>query len=146
MYWRIFVGSFVFVFITGPLFSQRQTKNFDRDWRFHLGDDSAAIQPAYNDKSWRLLNLPHDWSIEGPFSEKASSTIQQGALPTGIGWYRKTFTLPVSAAKRIYIEFDGIYRNSEVWINGHSLGVRPYGYSSFCYDLTPWLLKPGQSN
>ncbi len=118
----------------------RQVIPFNKDWKFFLGDDTAAKQPAYNDASWRTLNLPHDWSIEGSFNESHPATFNQGALPTGIGWYRKTFTLPQRAkGKNIYINFDGVYRNSKVWINGHYLGLRPNGYSSFRYDLTPHL-------
>lgn len=146
MYLKPIIASALLLIIVSTASSQRRTQNFDKSWRFHLGDDSAAIQNNYNDASWRLLNLPHDWSIEGPFSSSNPSTIQQAALPTGIAWYRKTFTLPPANGKRIYIEFDGVYRNSEVWINGHSLGLRPYGYSSFRYELTPWLRKPGQRN
>ncbi|MGG9960834.1 sugar-binding domain-containing protein [Ferruginibacter sp. SUN106] len=118
----------------------RQTINFDNDWKFYLGNDSTASNENYNDASWRNLNLPHDWSIEGKFSKDHPATNQGGALPGGIGWYRKTFTLPLSSKeKNITIEFDGVYRNSEVWINGHYLGKRPNGYISFQYDLTPYL-------
>lgn len=116
------------------------SQNFDYGWKFFLGDDSLARYPEYDDSKWRKLDLPHDWSIEGTFDEKASSTTNEGALPTGIGWYRKAFTLPVSSkGKNTYIDFDGIYKNSEVWINGHYLGKRPNGYISFRYDLTPYL-------
>lgn len=117
--------------------------DFNNNWKFFLGDTAIAKEAAYNDKDWRLLNLPHDWSIEGAFSEKNPATPNQAALPTGIGWYRKTFLLPASAKnKNISIEFDGVYRNSEVWINGHYLGKRPSGYISFAYDLTPYC-NPG---
>ena len=111
---------------------------FDAHWKFHLGDDSLAFQPGYFDAGWRVLDLPHDWSIEGAFSKDAPGTIQEGALPTGIGWYRKSFNAPWKGGE-VYIDFDGVYCNSEVWINGHYLGKRPSGYSSFRYDLTPWL-------
>jgi len=115
-------------------------QNFDSNWRFFFGDDSLARYPEYDDSKWRKLDLPHDWSIEGTFDEKASSTTNEGALPTGIGWYRKSFTLPVSSkGKNTCIDFDGIYKNSEVWINGHYLGKRPNGYISFRYDLTSYL-------
>ena len=101
-----------------------------------------AKQSIYDDSKWRSLSLPHDWSIEGEFSKEHPATTQGGALPTGIGWYRKTFVLPLAAKnKNIRIEFDGVYRNSEVWINGNYLGKRPYGYSSFSYDLTKYI-KP----
>ena len=125
----------------------RQIIDFNDNWRFFLGDDSAAINPDFDDAKWRRLQLPHDWSIEGNFSAAHAATTQGGALPGGIGWYRKQFVLPASAKdKNITVEFDGIYRNSEVWINGHYLGKRPYGYSSFSYDLTPWLKRPAGKN
>jgi beta-galactosidase len=114
--------------------------NFNAGWKFHLGDDSTAATPNFNDASWHSLNLPHDWSIELPFTKDAPSTTQGGALPGGIGWYRKVFTLPLTSKnKNIFIAFDGVYRNSEVWLNGHYLGKRPNGYISFQYELTPYL-------
>ena len=125
-----------------PAFAQltKRTVSFDSDWKFKLGDDSLAKAPVYNDSQWRTLDLPHDWSIEGDFNEKNSSTQNEGGLPTGIGWYRKIFKLPLSSKnKNLFINFDGVYRNSEVWINGHFLGKRPNGYISFSYDLTPYL-------
>ena len=126
--------------------SQRAVVNFNKDWRFFLGDDSAARLSDYDDTKWRFLHLPHDWSIEGNFSKDYPTTFNQGALPAGIGWYRKTFIVPSSSKDKIlYIEFDGVYRNSEVWINGHYLGKRPNGYISFRYDLTPFL-KWGKKN
>jgi beta-galactosidase len=121
--------------------------SFNQDWRFQLGDVSNGQDPDLNDSQWRRLDLPHDWSIEGEFSEKARSGTGGGALPGGIGWYRKAFTVPLTAkGKSIFIEFDGVYRNSEVWINGHYLGKRPYGYSSFVYELTPHLIYGGGPN
>lgn len=121
--------------------------SFNQDWRFQLGDASNGHDVDLNDSQWRRLDLPHDWSIEGEFSEKAPSGPGGGALPGGIGWYRKTFTVPMtSKGKSIFIEFDGVYRNSEVWINDHYLGKRPYGYSSFVYELTPHLIYGGGPN
>ena len=115
-------------------------QNFDKDWKFWLGDDSLAYQAAYDDGAWRTLNVPHDWSIEGEFSADAPVTPEGGALPTGIGWYRKTFQLErPKGKKQFYIDFDGVFCNSEIWINGHYLGKRPNGYISFRYDLTPYL-------
>jgi len=120
------------------LLLQRQTSNFDHDWRFHLGDVAGAQAPAFADSGWRTLDLPHDWSIEGEFSEQNPAGVAGGALPGGVGWYRKTFTVPAAdSGKVVFVEFDGVYRNSEVWINGQYLGKRPYGYSSFRYELTP---------
>src|SRR3989442_5281225 len=123
------------------------TINFNKDWRFNLGDVTNGQAPDLNDSKWRALNLPHDWSIEGEFSEKNPAGFNGGALPGGIGWYRKTFVLPVSAnGKSVFIDFDGVYRNSEVWINGHYLGKRPYGYISFEYDLSTYLNYGNQRN
>lgn len=129
------------------LLAQRETLSFDRGWRFHRGDVPQAQQPEFVDTAWRRLDVPHDWSIEGPFSEQHPAGVAGGALPGGIGWYRKTFSLPAGdTAKIVFIEFDGVYRNSEVWINGHYLGKRPYGYSSFRYELTPHLRYGRQRN
>ncbi len=122
----------------------RFIENFNNDWKFFLGDAQGAEEILFDDSNWRILNLPHDWSIEGKFSEDHPATPAGGALPTGIAWYRKTFELSSKLKnKLVFIDFDGIYRNSEVWINGHYLGIRPNGYSSFRYELTP-LLKYGQ--
>ncbi|MBN1465054.1 DUF4982 domain-containing protein [candidate division KSB1 bacterium] len=122
----------------------RQCENLNSEWRFHRGDLPDAFQSDFDDSNWRELDLPHDWSIEGPFSpEWASGT---GYLPGGIGWYRKQFTIPLEKGDRkIYIYFHGIYNNSQVWINGHHLGERPNGYISFQYDLTPHL-QVGDTN
>lgn len=140
-----------FLFFTSPLcFANSRPGNsvsFNQNWLFHLGDVSDGQDISLNDSQWRRLDLPHDWSIEGEFSENAPSGTGGGALPGGIGWYRKTFTMPLSAkGKSIFIEFDGVYRNSEVWINGHYLGKRPYGYSSFAYELTQHLIYGGGPN
>lgn len=101
----------------------RVTSLFDEGWKFHLSDAPGAQEPGFQDGTWRALDLPHDWSIELPFdAQYASGT---GYLPGGIGWYRKSFRLPSSAAgQRVTIHFDGVYMNSEVWINGHALGKR----------------------
>jgi beta-galactosidase len=125
----------------------RSVVDFNNDWNFFLGDDEAAKEPGYNDSRWRKLSLPHDWSIESDFKKEFPATNQGGALPGGTGWYRKTFVLPVSAKnKDVTIEFDGVYRNSEVWINGHYLGKRPNGYIFFEYDLTPYIKQAPATN
>lgn len=114
--------------------------NFNADWQFALGDTVNSATP------WRTLNLPHDWAIEGDFSADNPSGTGGGALPGGTGWYRKTFTMPkADKGKQVYIDFDGAYMNSTVWINGHRLGTRPYGYASFSYDLTPYLKWGGKN-
>jgi beta-galactosidase len=130
----------VFGHCTRVILKERGTENFCQNWKFHLGDIKDAEKNELDDSNWRTLNLPHDWSIEGEFSEKNPATPGGGALPGGIGWYRKTFIIPETEEdKLIFIDFDGIYKNSEVWINGHYLGKRPYGYISFRYELTPYL-------
>ncbi|PYT04509.1 MAG: glycoside hydrolase family 2 [Acidobacteria bacterium] len=123
------------------------TADFDEGWRFHLGDVAGGQDPGLDDSQWRLLDLPHDWSIEGEFSEKNPAMPEGGALPGGVGWYRKTFNLPASDKGRlVFVDFDGVYRNSEVWINGHYLGKRPYGYISFEYELSPYVNYGSQKN
>jgi beta-galactosidase len=118
----------------------RQKLDFDKSWRFNLGAVENGEKATLNDSKWRALNLPHDWSIEGQFSKDNPASPEGGALPGGIGWYRKTFTVPAaSKGKLIYIDFDGVYQKSDVWINGHHLGFRPNGYISFRYELTPYL-------
>src|SRR5438046_2110986 len=134
------LAAFVALLVVPSPAAQRRTLDFDRGWRFHLGDLSGAEAPGFDDSGWRTLDLPHDWSIEGEFSESNPAGVGGGALPGGIGWYRKTFTVPSANSGRLtFVDFDGVYRNSEVWINGHSLGKRPYGYSSFRHELTPYL-------
>ncbi|HSC39749.1 MAG TPA: glycoside hydrolase family 2 TIM barrel-domain containing protein, partial [Chitinophagaceae bacterium] len=113
---------------------------FDDDWKFFLGDDPGAGSPIFDDHAWRKLDLPHDWSIEGKFDPSAMTGNDGGYLPAGIGWYRKTFRIPASwKGRHISICFGGVYMSSTVFINGKKLGVYPYGYSSFSYDLSPYL-------
>jgi beta-galactosidase len=116
----------------------RTVIDFDGEWRFSRGDSPTATMPGFDDSEWQEVMLPHDWSIAGPFGpENASGT---GYAPGGIGWYRKTFRLDALIRNReVRIEFDGIYDHSQVWINGHFIGSRPFGYIGFEYDLTPYL-------
>ena len=126
--------------------SAREHRSFDRGWLFTLSDSTEMYQPSYSDGHWRRLNLPHDWAIEGDFSPSNPSGASGGALPGGIGWYRKHFSLsPDEKYDRFTITFDGVYMNSTVYINGHKLGIRPYGYSTFEYDLTPYIYKKGDN-
>ena len=120
-----------------------QRECFDEGWLFALSDSSGMAKVDYDDRAWRKLDLPHDWAIEGDFSPANPSGAGGGALPGGVGWYRKHFR--VGAADRYYIEFDGVYMNSTVYVNGQRLGMRPYGYSSFEYDLTPFLNRSGDN-
>jgi beta-galactosidase len=132
----------IMLFFCAGSFAQqgRQTVDFDKGWRFNLGDVPHGENPATSDTKWRSLSLPHDWSVEGKFSKDNPATPEGGALPGGIGWYRKTFIVPASSkGKLVYIDFDGVYQKSDVWVNGHHLGFRPNGYISFRYELTPYL-------
>ena len=125
----------------------RNIINFDKNWRFIKEDVSGAERPVFNDSKWRTLDVPHDWSIEGPYEQTNPTGSGGGYLPAGIGWYRKTFTVDAAEAKRkVSIEFDGVMCNSEVFVNGVSVGKRPYGYVSFAYDITPHLNFGGKPN
>jgi len=137
---------FVFVLFTSGLCAQTfepGTNRFDSDWRFHLGGALSAEKTTFDDSKWRVVDLPHDWSIENlpgtdsPFNRDALSQVNGGFTTGGTGWYRKSFVIPeAQSAKRIVIQFDGVYMNPEIWINGVSLGSHPYGYTSFWYDIT----------
>ena len=124
----------------------RQRQNFDADWLFVLGDSTQMSQVDYNDSYWRRLNVPHDWAREGDFFVGNPSGAGGGALPGGIGWYRKHFEVKGEEVKRekFFLEFDGVYMNSTVYVNGQKVGFRPYGYSSFEYDITPYI-KQGEN-
>jgi beta-galactosidase len=125
----------------------RERLSIDFNWKFSLSDSSDGSKADFNDKSWQPVNLPHEWSIHGPISQDAPTGSGGGYFPAGIGWYRKTFRVPQSwQGKQISIQFDGVYENSEVFLNGVSLGKRPYGYISFSYDLTPHLKFGDQDN
>ncbi|MGY0036639.1 glycoside hydrolase family 2 TIM barrel-domain containing protein [Pedobacter sp. NJ-S-72] len=145
---NLYLPFIIFVMLC-PVFSSAQDDAsgyllFNSGWKFHKGEIENGETIQFNDQQWRNVSLPHDWSIEGPFSsEWASST---GYLPGGIGWYRKAFKLsPHQQAGKVFIYFDGVYKNSEVWINGHYLGKRPNGYTPFQYDLSPYLNKTGNN-
>ena len=123
--------------------SGRQRLSMDPEWRFMLGDPAGAERPSFDDRSWRRLDLPHDWSIEGTMRQDAPGGGQFAFLPGGIGWYRKAFRMPQGTrGLEARLEFDGVYMNSDVWINGVHLGKRPYGYISFAYDISHHLV-PG---
>ena len=135
----------------------RQRQNFDADWLFILADSAQMSEVNYNDASWRRLNVPHDWAIEGDFYVGNPSGAGGGALPGGIGWYRKHFRIEElkngkmeelqsfnSSNFQFFLEFDGVYMNSTVYVNGQKVGYRPYGYSTFEYDITPYV-KEGEN-
>ncbi len=131
--------------INEPVFCKegRSEILFDAGWRFYRGDAAGAEMEKFDDAAWRMLDLPHDWSIEdlpgtiSPFNPDAISQVNGGFTTGGTGWYRKSFVIPdKEKAKRLVIQFDGIYMNPEIWINGVSLGSHPYGYTSFWFDIT----------
>ncbi|QVY66267.1 sugar-binding domain-containing protein [Polaribacter sp. Q13] len=123
----------------------RSTDDFNFNWKFVKGEQGNAEQITFNDDSWESIRLPHDWSILAGY-KKENTAASSGFVEGGIGWYRKAFNVPKSdEGKVIWIEFDGVYNNSEVWINGQKLGYRPNGYSSFSYDLTKYI-KYGEEN
>ena len=123
--------------------SARTTVLIDEDWKFHRGGAQGAEALKFDDSGWRKVDLPHDWSIEdlpgtqSPFSRDAVSQVSGGFTTGGTGWYRKVFTIPnEQQGKRIVVQFDGVYMNAEVWLNGQFLGTHPYGYTSFWFDVT----------
>jgi len=148
------------------MYKQNNWRNrpFDTNWKFFRGDIAGAELPDFDDYNWRNLDLPHDWSIEdlpasadtfpdldpprvGPFTPASEGGLSTGFTVGGTGWYRKTFTQDADDLdKIIYIRFDGVYMNADFWINGHHLGNHPYGYTSFYYELTPYLNPPGELN
>ena len=121
----------------------RQSIPIDADWRFKLGDFAGAEKAVFDDAAWRSLDVPHDWGVEGPFDSLNPAGGAGAFLPAGVGWYRKHFALPADfAGRRIFVEFDGVMANSDVWINDAHLGRRPFGYAGFRYEITQHL-KPG---
>jgi len=135
-----------------------RTVSFDDGWRFIKDSLSGAEDPDFNDSSWRILDVPHDWSIEdlpgqngediiGPFDKSAIDRMSSGYLVGGIGWYRKSFTINEEDKDKIAcLQFDGVYMNADVWLNGKHLGFHPYGYTPFYYDITSFLNPAGQTN
>jgi len=125
----------------------RQRLSMDLNWLFTWGDPAGAQGLAFDDSGWRVLDVPHDWSIEGPYSETNSTGGSGGYLPAGIGWYRKHFTTPASFLdKEVSVQFDGVFMNADIFLNGHQIGHHAYGYTSFNSDLTPFLAAAGNDN
>ena len=130
--------------ITASSAKGSETRNFNSDWKFCKGDITGGQKSEFDDSKWRKLDLPHDWSVEGPFSKDFASGT--GFLPGGTGWYRKTFKVAAGEkGRKVFISFGGVYNNSEVWINGNYLGKRPNGYISFQYDMTPFINFGGEN-
>ena len=154
-----FILSWLMTGCSAPMFDPAdRSQLFDSDWRFSIGDIKGSETPDFDDSKWRTLDLPHDWSIEdlahkesvkqiGPFSSESQGGGSTGHVVGGIGWYRKSFTCdPKSKDKRISILFDGVYMQSDVWVNGKHAGFHPYGYTPFSYDITAFLNPAGEKN
>jgi beta-galactosidase len=141
--WRLAGALLILLASLAGARAERVTEELDAGWRFHLGDLPGAEQPSFDDGDWRRLDVPHDWAFEASYDEQAAQGDRGGYKPGGVGWYRRELVLPPDGRHR-RVEFDGVYMNSAVWINGHLLGRRPYGYISFGYDLTPHL-RPGRN-
>jgi len=123
----------------------RHDEDFDSAWRFSLKAPADSQRVDLDDANWRKVQLPHDWSVEGSFN-KANEGVS-AYLPGGIGWYRKHFSSPMDATDRVtYLQFDGVYNNAEVWLNGTKLGEHPYGFSPFYYDISALLQTNGALN
>ena len=137
----------VFLFSCLSAFSQisfGDSKKINDNWKFNLQDTPDAQKQAYDDSKWQSVNVPHDWSVKRQLSPTLASCT--GFLPGGIGWYRKSVTIPQSkTGEKVYLYFEGVYNRSEVFINGHSLGKRPNGYISFAYDATPYVKYGGEN-
>lgn len=154
------VAAFLWGFFTPAKAQSLSSGNipFNSEWRFFRGDTTGAEQPGFDDSHWRILDIPHDWSIEdlpnqaahniiGPFDRKSVGATSTGYAVGGRAWYRKTFLLQEKdRGKWLSVLFDGIYMNSDLWINGHHLGNHAYGYTPIHYDLTPYLNAAGQPN
>jgi beta-galactosidase len=135
-----------------------RTLSFDQGWQFIKADPAGAEKPDFDDSDWRSLDLPHDWSIEdlpgqkedsvaGPFSKESIGKMGTGYTIGGTAWYRKSFTIDkTDKDKIVYLQFDGIYMNSDVWVNGKHVGNHPYGYTSFYFDITPFLNPAEEKN
>lgn len=154
---------FAFVFCSIALLAQdsksSRTRSFDSGWSFKKDNmESGPEKVSFDVSNWRKVDLPHDWSTEdlpnqkadsivGPFNRSSPSRTLDGFVAGGKGWYRNTFkTRKEDEGKTVYIQFDGVYMNSDVWVNGHHLGNHPYGYTPFYYDLTPYLQQAGKDN
>lgn len=146
---------FLLLVLFGKTNAQRTETVFDANWKFIKADVPDGEKINTDDKSWRTVELPHDWSIEdlpnqsdsvrGPFTSASIGATATGYTVGGIAWYRKHFTLSNTANKKVSIYFDGVYMNSDVWLNGHHLGNHPYGYTPFYYDLTAYLNNNGDN-
>lgn len=124
----------------------RVRRSLDLDWRFCRGDFEGASGLGFDDSKWSIVDVPHDWSISGPIDRDNPSGGSGGYFPTGIGWYRKHFIVPSEySGRKVTVEFDGVYMNSDVWINGKHIGRHVYGYTGFQYDVSEYLNYDGDN-
>jgi hypothetical protein len=131
----------ILAIIQAPVHS-RERQSIDDGWKFIHSDSLQAENPGFDDSQWRTVDLPHDWSIEYPVDKEAPTGGSGGYAETGVGWYRKVISFDENPeGKTVWLEFDGIYMNSDVWMNGHHLGNHPCGYTSFYYDVSEFLKK-----
>ena len=145
----VFAVLFLMLTITSEISAQRDVEKFTTDWKFILlkdgQDDNEFYKKDFDDNSWRVLNLPHDWGVEGEFDLNLENNT--GLLPwKGIGWYRKEFSVSASdKGRNVFVEFDGAMANARIWCNGNLVGEWPYGYTSFSMDLTPYINYGGEN-
>ena len=125
--------------------AEERTQSFNENWKFNLGDVSGANAEVFDDSSWESVNLPHDYSIDQEYT--AAGEAESGYKLGGIGWYRKSFEVGADLeGKTIRLDFDGVYMDATVWVNGHELGNHPYGYSPFSFDITDYLNYGGENS
>jgi hypothetical protein len=147
---KLYIYSVLVIFISVSCRTQTEEASrfrcFDEGWKFHYGDLTEAVGITLDDSQWKSLDLPHDWSIELPFS-KEFGMIATGQTVGGIGWYRKNFTLqPVQENKIIQLYFEGVYMDTEIWLNGQKVDYHPYGYTSFFCNITSYCNPVGKEN
>lgn len=134
-------GTPVTIQVSAGVGTEREN-NFNEGWKFYLGDNTSASTPGFNDSGWESVTLPHDYSISQPFT--TSGEAESGFLPGGTGWYRKTFTMPDSAeGKTVLLQFDGVYSDAYVYVNGTFVGENHYGYTPFAFDISAYLKCDG---
>ena len=155
---RAAIQLFIILSIAHQSFSLERVNPFNEEWKFYRGNEQDAHSTSFDDSTWRSIHLPHDYSIEdlshqegslqiGPFSKESIGGASTGHVMGGTAWYRKHFTLDASTSgKEVRVLFDGIYMNSDIWINGHHLGNHPNGYTPISYSLTDFLHPPGKAN
>ena len=132
------------VYVNNYSSTAQRSQNFNSNWKFYFGDAGNAQGATFDDSKWEQVSLPHDYSISQEYSK--SMEAESAYLGGGTGWYRKNFTLGSDTqGKRVRIDFDGVYMNATVWVNGHEVGTHPYGYTSFSFDITDYVKYDGEN-